>query len=134
MCKKLENVPNVISKIDSFRVCVSSEWILLKRRQSVIYRTTCYSINQHSTTLVVFFCCKKKQKFQCSGLTSKHSNSFVIVFFVWRQFFLFLRDKFWCFYHFLWSFWHKKYVLFMEIYIMEMESSILPLTKHAIIM
>ena len=31
--------------------------------------------------------------------------------------FCFLRDKFWCFYHFLWAFWHKKCVLFMEIYI-----------------
>ena len=31
------------------------------------------------------FCCKKKQKLQCSGLTSKYSNSFVIVFIVWRQ-------------------------------------------------
>ena len=36
-----------------------------------------------------FFFCKKKQKLQCSGLTSKHSNSFVIIFIVWRQFFCF---------------------------------------------
>ena len=28
------------------------------------------------------FCCKKKQKLQYSGLTSKHSNSFAIVFIV----------------------------------------------------
>ena len=30
--------------------------------------------------------------------------------------FLFLRDKFWCFYHFLWAFWVKGNVVFMEIY------------------
>ena len=40
------------------------------------------------TTLVVLFC-KKNQKLQCNGLTSKHLNSFVIVFIVWHQFFLF---------------------------------------------
>ena len=33
--------------------------------------------------LLLLFCKKKKkQKLQCSGLTSKHSNSFVIVFIV----------------------------------------------------
>ena len=62
--------------------------------------------------LLLFFSCKKKLKLQCSGLMSKHSNLFVIVFIVWRQFFfcfvLFLRDKFWCFYNFLWAFWLKK--------------------------
>ena len=50
----------------------------------MIFRTACYSIKQHSKLL--FGCCKKKQKLQCNGLTSKHSNSFFIVFIVWRQF------------------------------------------------
>ena len=78
------------------------------------------------------------EKLQCSGLTSKHSNSFVIVFIVWRHFFLFcfvlfLRDKFWCFYHFLWAFWVKENVVCMEIY-KPMKNSILFLTKYAIFM
>ena len=32
--------------------------------------------------LISKICCKKKQTLQCNGLTSKHSNSFVIVFIV----------------------------------------------------
>ena len=40
--------------------------------------------------LLLFCCCKGKHELQCSGLTSKHSNSFVIVFIVWRQFFCFV--------------------------------------------
>ena len=46
-----------------------------------------------------FCCCKKKQKLQCSGLTFLLFD--VILF-------CFLRNKFWCFYHFLWAFWLKK--------------------------
>ena len=74
------------------------------------------------TTLVVF-CLWKEEKLQCSGFTSKHSNSFVIVFIVRRQFFcfvLFLQDKFWCFYHFLWAFCLKRKCTFHgNIYINE---------------
>ena len=81
--------------------------------------------------LLLFFCCKKKQKLQSSGLTSKHSNSFVIVFIVWRQFFcfvLFLWDKFWWFYHFSELSNLKRNVLFMEIYIYKWKGKI----KYAI--
>ena len=51
--RKLSNVCNIISIFDSFRVCVNSERILLKRRQFVIFKTAYYSIKQRSTTLVV---------------------------------------------------------------------------------
>ena len=84
-----------------------------------------------------FFCCKKKQKLQCSGLTSKYSNSFIIVSIVWRQLFfsfvLFFRNNSWCFYIFSELSGLKTNVLFMEIYI-PMKSSILSLTKYAIFM
>ena len=77
-----------------------------------------------SRNSVVFVVKRSKQKLQCSGLTSKYSNSFIIVFIVWRQLFfcfvLFLRDKFWCFYHFLWAFWLKNKCIFHgNIYINE---------------
>ena len=44
--RKLSNVRNIISIFDSFRVCVNSQRILLKRRQFVIFRTACYSIKR----------------------------------------------------------------------------------------
>ena len=100
----------------------------------MIFRTACYSIKQRSK-LLLFCCCKKKQKLQCNGLTSKHSISFVIVFIVWRQFFLFvlfLQDKFDVFTIFSKLSNLKKNVLFMEIYI-PMESWTLSLTKYLII-
>ena len=56
-------------------------YILYYRRQFVIFRTACYSIKQRSKHML--FCC-------CNGLTSKHSNSFLIVFIVWRQFICFV--------------------------------------------
>ena len=87
---------------------------------SGVSNTITHDISKNSAVqLLLFFCCKKKQKLQCSGLTSKQSNSFNIVFIVWRQFFLFcfvlfLRDKFWCFYHFLWTFQLKNKCTFHE--------------------
>ena len=55
----------------------------------MIVITVCYSIKQRSK-LLLFCCCKKKQELQCNGLTSKNSNSFLIVFIVWRQFICFV--------------------------------------------
>ena len=83
------------------------------------------------------FCCNKKKKLQCSGLTTKHSNSFVIVFIVWRQFFFgfvlfcFCETSFDVFTIFSELSRLKRNVLFMEIYI-PMKSSILCVTKYAI--
>ena len=37
--KKLSNVRNIISIFDSFRVCVNSERINLKRRRFVTFKT-----------------------------------------------------------------------------------------------
>ena len=69
-----------------------------------------HDISRKSAVQLLLFFVVERRKLQCSGLTSKHSNSFVIVFIVGRLFlfFLFLRDKFWCFYHFLWAFWLKR--------------------------
>ena len=61
---------------------------------------------------MLFFCCKKKQKLQRSGLMSKHSNLIVIVFIVWRQFFFllfcFCETNFDVFRHLLWASWLKR--------------------------
>ena len=79
--RKLSNVRKIISRFESFGVCANSERILIKRRQFVVFRAACYSIKQRSN-LLLFCCCKKKQTIQCNGFTSKHSNSFFIVFIV----------------------------------------------------
>ena len=63
----------------AFELCVNSERILTKRRHFMIFRTACNSIKQRSK-LLLFCCFKKNQELQCNGLTSKHSNSFFIVF------------------------------------------------------
>ena len=67
-------------------------------KESFKKKTVCYSIKQRSNSC----CCKKKQTLQCNGLTSKHSNSFFVVFYCLTSIFfvLFLWDNFWFFYHF----------------------------------
>ena len=65
-----------------------------------------------------FCCCKKKQKLQCSGFTSQHLNSFLIVFIVIVNFFvLFCETNFDVFTIFSELSGLKRNVLFMEIYI-----------------
>ena len=74
---------------------------------------------------------------QCNGLTSNYSNSFSNLFLLFDVIFfvLFLRDKFDVFTIFSeLSGLKRSRVLFMEIYIyMPMKSSILSLTKYAIL-
>ena len=43
-----------------------------------------HDISRKSAVQLLLFFVVKRRKLQCSGLTSKHSNSFVIVFIVWR--------------------------------------------------
>ena len=59
---------------------------------------------------------RRKQKLQCNGLMSKHSNSFLIVFIVCHQFFFFCKTNFDVFTIFSKLLDLKKYVLFIEIY------------------
>ena len=75
---------------------------------------------------------RRKQKLQCNGLMSKHSNSFLIVFIVCHQFFFFCKTNFDVFTIFSKLLDLKKYVLLIEIYI-PMERSNLSLTKYSII-
>ena len=81
------------------------------------------------------FCCKKKQKLQCSGLTSKYSNSFMYLLFDVNFFvlFCFCETNFDVFTIFSELSGLKRNVHFMEIYI-PIKSSIFSLTKYAIFM
>ena len=97
-------------------------YILYYRRQFVIFRTACYSIKQRSK--LILFCC-------CNGLTSKHLNSFLIVFYCLTSIYLFCfcETNFDVFTVFSELSVLKRNVLFMEIYT-SMKSSILSLTKY----
>ena len=85
---------NIIPKFDSFRVCVNSERILLKRRQFVLYRTACYSIKQCSTTLVV------RRSKNYNSMVSRQNIRFRFLLFFCIFLFCFCETNFDVFYHF----------------------------------
>ena len=76
--------------------------------QFVIFRTACYSIKQRSKLL---FCFAKRTK-NYNAMVSRQNIGIRLLLFLLFDVnffcFVFLRDKFWCLYHFLLAFWLKK--------------------------
>ena len=76
----------------------------------MIFRTVCYSIKQRSKLLL--FCFAKRTKNYNAMVSRQNIRIRLLLFLLFDVnffcFVLFLRDKFWCFYHFLWAFWLKK--------------------------
>ena len=73
--------------------------------------------------LLLFFVCEKKKNY--NAVVSRQNIRIRLLLFLlfdvnFFVFFLFLQDKFWCFYHFLWAFWLKRKCTFHgNIYINE---------------
>ena len=73
--------------------------------------------------LLLFFVCEKKKNY--NAVVSRQNIRIRLLLFLLFDvnffcFVLFLRDKFWCFYHFLWAFWLKRKCTFhRNIYINE---------------